>query len=135
MATVSDMPDFRRLKIWQKSHALAVETHRIAGKMRRVAPSSLKNQLIRAAMSVPTNIVEGREQTSEAEFSRFLGYSIASLSELEYHLMIAHDIGALEEADFRSLTLQITTIRPMAIALQRRLKPTAGGKRAGGTER
>lgn len=86
-------------------------------------------------MSVPTNIVEGREQTSEAEFSRFLGYSIASLSELEYHLMIARDIGALEDHDFQSLTSQITVIRPMAIALQRRLQPAAGSKRAGSGER
>lgn len=86
-------------------------------------------------MSVPTNIVEGREQATEAEFARFLGYSIASLSELEYHLMIGRDIGAINETDFKSMLSQITTIRPMAIALQRRLKPAAGSKLAGSNER
>lgn len=81
-------------------------------------------------MSVPTNIVEGREQKTEPEFSRFLGYAIASLSELEYHLMIARDIAAISDTDFESLVAQIKTIRPMAIALQRRLKPVAGSKKS-----
>lgn len=76
-------------------------------------------------MSVPTNIVEGRGQKTEPEFSRFLGYSIASLSELEYHLMIAHDIGAMRDSDFISLVSQIKTIRPMLHALQKKLKPSA----------
>jgi four helix bundle protein len=129
------MADFRRLKIWQQSHAMAVETHAVASRMRGVAHSSLKNQMVRAAMSVPANIVEGREQTSETEFARFLGYSIASLSELEYHLMMARDIGAINETDFQSLLSQVTTIRPMAIALRRRLQPVARSKPAGSVER
>jgi four helix bundle protein len=129
------MADFRRLKVWQQSHAMAIEAHQVALRMRGVAHSSLKSQLVRAAMSVPTNIVEGRGQVTEAEFARFLGYSIASLSELEYHLMIGHDTGAISDTDFKSLLSQITTIRPMAIALRRRLQPAAGSKQAGSRER
>lgn len=129
------MADYRRLKVWQQSHVLAIETHRIAVHMRGRAHSALKNQLVRAAMSVPTNIVEGREQASEADFARFLGYSIASLTELEYHLMIARDIGAIQPSDFESLHSQVVRIRPMAIALQRRLKPAAGSKQARSGER
>lgn len=124
------MPDFKQLKVWKQSHAMAIEAHRVATRMRGAAHTSLRNQLVRAAMSVPTNIVEGRGQKSEPEFSRFLGYSIASLSELEYHLMIAHDIEAIRDTDFRSLVAQIKTIRPMLHALQKKLQPAATSQKS-----
>jgi four helix bundle protein len=47
------MSDFRELKVWQKAHSLALNTHRIAGKMRGSSNSGLRMQTIRAAMSVP----------------------------------------------------------------------------------
>ena len=46
--------------------------------------------MIRAAMSVPANIVEGRWQISEREFCRFLRYALNSCSELEYHIVIGN---------------------------------------------
>lgn len=62
------MSDFKRLKVWRKAHALALNAHRVANGMRGSVHMSLRNQLIRAAMSIPTNIVEGRGQKSELEF-------------------------------------------------------------------
>ena len=111
---------------------MAIEAHRVAERMRGAAHTSLRNQLVRAAMSVPTNIVEGRDQKTEPEFARFLGYAIASLSELEYHVMVGHDLGAISDSDFRSLVSQIKTIRPMAHALRKKLQPAAGSGKAGG---
>ncbi len=123
------MPDFKKLKVWQQSHAMAIEAHRVATRMRGAAHSSLRNQLVRAAMSIPTNIVEGRGQKTEPEFSRFLGYSIASLSELEYHLIIARDIKAIDDTDFLSLVSQIKVIRPMLHAFQKKLQPAASSQK------
>ena len=51
-------------------------------------------------MSVSANIVEGRQQKSEREFARFLGYALASTSELENHLIVAHDIRQVSESDY-----------------------------------
>lgn len=82
-------------------------------------------------MSVPTNIVEGREQNSEREFARFLSYAIASLSELEYHIVIGHDLEAISDADFKSLLTQIRTVRPMCHSLRKKLLPAAGSSNAG----
>jgi four helix bundle protein len=79
--------------------------------------------MTRAAMSIPTNIVEGRGQTSGKEFARFLRYSLNSSSELEYHLMVARDINLIRESDFRSLTDQIIEIRKMLYGLSKRLDP------------
>ena len=75
-------------------------------------------------MSVPTNIVEGREQTSEAGFARFLRISLGSLSELEYHLLAARDIGAISTSDHRSLSSQVEEARMMLHGLVRKLEST-----------
>ena len=73
-------------------------------------------------MSVPTNIVEGRAQKSEPEFRRFLGYAAASLDEVEYHLLIAHEIDAIGDSDFLSLTSQVQIIRKQTHSLINRLQ-------------
>jgi four helix bundle protein len=60
--------------------------------------AALRSQIIRAAMSVPTNIVEGRAQRTDREFARFLRHAAASGAELEYHLTVARDLAILPEA-------------------------------------
>ena len=86
------MADFKKLKVWQKAHALALHTHRVASRIRGSQNASLRNQMTRAAQSIPANIVEGRSHSSEAEFRRFLGYAEASTTELEYHFISARDL-------------------------------------------
>ena len=78
------MSDYKRLQVWQKAHALALHAHRTAMGIRAAHYSPLKSQIIRAAMSIPANIVEGRRQESERDFARFLRYSLNSAYELEY---------------------------------------------------
>lgn len=75
-------------------------------------------------MSVPTNIVEGRAQQSEAGFVRFLGISIASITELEYHLLAARDIGAISPSDHLSLSSELQEVRMMLYGLVRQLQDT-----------
>ena len=67
------MSDFRKLKVWRKAFALALTTHKLALGVRGAAYVSLRSQLIRAAMSIPTNIVEGTGQKSGKESARFIG--------------------------------------------------------------
>jgi four helix bundle protein len=77
--------------------------------------------MTRAAMSIPTNIVEGRGQRSGKDFARFLGYALNSSSELEYHLIVARDIHAIAEGDFRSLREQLIDVRKMLYGLTKRV--------------
>ena len=77
--------------------------------------------MIRSAMSIPANIVEGRAQKSERDFGRFLGYAIGSTSELEYHLIAARDIKAITESDFLALLSQLIEVRKMLHGLLSRL--------------
>jgi four helix bundle protein len=80
--------------------------------------------MIRAAMSIPANIVEGRSQKSEREFARFLGYSLNSSRELEYHLMVARDTRVITLSDFTSLRDQVVQVRKMLYGLLKRVAPS-----------
>ncbi|MFL5466414.1 MAG: four helix bundle protein [Gemmatimonadaceae bacterium] len=115
------MSDFRKLKVWGKSHALALNAISVAKKIRGSESSALRMQMIRAAMSIPTNIVEGSGQESSKEFGRFLSIAIKSSSELEYHLVLAADLQVITKNDFVSLTDQTVETRKMLYALRTRV--------------
>jgi four helix bundle protein len=113
------MGEFGKLHVWRKAHALALNVHRVAGGIRNSDHLSLRKQMIRAAMSIPTNIVEGRGQQSDRDFCRFLRYSLHSTTELEYHLVVARDVNAISLSDFKSLFDQLIEVRKMLYGLIR----------------
>jgi len=113
--------DFKKLQVWQKAHALAIDAHRVATGIRRSQDLSLRSQIIRSAMSIPANIVEGRRQESEKEFARFLRIALNSGCELEYHLIVARDIRAISETDADRLLGQVIEVRRMIHGLLRKL--------------
>jgi four helix bundle protein len=118
------MGDFAKLHVWRKAHALALNVHRVVKGIRGSNYASLRSQMIRASMSIPTNIVEGRGQKTDPNFARFLEYAINSSSELEYHLVVARDIKAITVSDFTSLVDQLVEVRKMLIGLLRSLSPS-----------
>ena len=72
-------------------------------------------------MSVPTNIVEGCNQQSTREYSRFLRIALNSTTELEYHLLAARDLKAIRPSDSLTLISQVTEVRKMLYGLLRYL--------------
>ena len=119
------MGDFKKLKVWRKGHALALNVHRVTSRIRGSQHAGLRNQMIRAAMSIPTNVVEGNGQRSSADFSRFVRFALNSSSELEYHLIVARDIRVINSSDFASLSAQNIEVRKMLHGLIRYLMTRA----------
>lgn len=119
------MADFKKLRVWKKAHALALCAHQTALSIRGSQYTSLRSQIIRASMSIPANIVEGREQKTEAEFCRFLRYALSSASELEYHLIISRDITVISDADFVEVMTPLKEVRMMLFGLMKRLDSRA----------
>ena len=130
------MSDFKNLKVWRKAHSLALNVHRAAVGIRGAEFVSLRGQIIRAAFSIPTNVVEGNGQQSAQQFARFVRFSLNSTSELEYHLIAARDVRVITATDFNSLSAQTVEVRKMLYGLLRhldrsRLDPAAPkGRRA-----
>jgi four helix bundle protein len=115
------MQDFRRLQVWRKSHALAVEVYAVAARLPRGAGWALQGQLTRAAVSVPANIAEGCGRAGDRDFRRFLRHSLGSACELEYHLLLARDLGFLPNCTYEGLAPQVIEIKRMLAGLIRRL--------------
>jgi four helix bundle protein len=91
--------------------------------MRGVGSSKLRDQLVRAAMSVPATIVEGSVHHSPLEFARYVRYSIASVSEVEGHLELARDVGMVTEPDYSGLLVRVVDVRKMLYGLLKKLDP------------
>jgi four helix bundle protein len=85
--------DFRKQKVWQKAHDLALEVYRVTEAFPKTELFGLTSQIRRAGVSIPANIAEGCGRDTDADFSRFLQIAMGSASELEYHLLLAHDLG------------------------------------------
>lgn len=115
------MSDFKNLKVWQKAQTLALDTHRVACKIRGSSQSGLRTQMINAAMSVPTNIVESRGQRTAREGCRYLRMALNSATELEYHLLTAAELKAISGPQCLTLTSQLVEVRKMLYGLIRAL--------------
>jgi four helix bundle protein len=129
---VSVMADFRKLRVWQAAQEVAIDAHRITARMRGAGSAVLRDQLMRAAMSVPTNIVEGSAHASPREFARFVQYALASVSELEGHAQLARDVELMAEQDFTPFLARIVDVRKMLHGLLKKLKTTSNGQRTTG---
>lgn len=73
----------------------------------------LTSQLRRAISSVPTNICEGCGRKTNADFARFLQISVGSASEVEYELLLAHDLNYLTDNEYDNFNKEIVEIRKM----------------------
>ncbi len=116
--------DYKKLSVWRKAHALALNVHRVAVRLKGSEYASLRSQMMRASMSIPTNIVEGAGQQSRKDFGRFIRFALNSTSELEYHLTVARDIQAIQPVEAESLLAQTIEVRKMLHGLLRRVLST-----------
>jgi len=89
--------DFRRIDVWHKSHGVVLDIYRITRGYPREEMFGLTSQSRRAAMSMPANIAEGCGRGTVPELARFMGNSMGSASELQYHLILARDLGYLAQ--------------------------------------
>src|SRR5919108_4950004 len=112
--------DFRRLKVWQKAHALTLQVYRESYRALR-KDRSLAAQARRAAASITANIVEGCGGPSEQELGRFLKISLRSATELEYHLLLARDVGLLPRARYERLAASTEEVKRMIMGLIKRI--------------
>ncbi|HRJ76165.1 MAG TPA: four helix bundle protein, partial [Anaerolineales bacterium] len=82
------MKDFRQLKVWEKSHQLALAVYKVTKSFPKEELYGLTTQIRRASMSIPTNIAEGCGRNTDADFARFLQIAMGSASETEYQLIL-----------------------------------------------
>ena len=98
------MPEsYRDLIAWQRAKSLALDVYLFTRKFPKDEIYGLTSQMRRAAVSVPSNIAEGKGRYSKKEFLQFLYLARGSLLELETQLLIAHDLEYLDAFTFKTL--------------------------------
>ena len=116
------MQDFRSLKVWQKAHELTLDIYKSTHAFPREEAYGLTAQMRRASASVAANLAEGCCRQGDVEFGRFVQIAIGSISELDYHLLLARDLGYLAEPDHDRLNGLLGETRRMLISLIQRLR-------------
>lgn len=107
------MQDFKQLKVWQKAHELTLAVYQSSATFPNDEKYGLTGQLRRACASIPANIAEGCGRDSDPDFARFLQISMGSAFEVEYHLMLARDLGLVQPDDYQRLDGQLAEVKRM----------------------
>jgi four helix bundle protein len=113
--------DFRDLDVWRKAHEATLAVYRATSDFPKEEMYGLTSQMRRCSASIPANIAEGCGRRGNGEFHRFLTIAMGSASELEYHLLLSHDLGFLGQERFGLLTSQVQEIKKMLASLIRRV--------------
>lgn len=113
------MKDFRSLEVWQKAHQLTLSAYRATRSFPSDERFGLTSQIRRSASSIPANIAEGCGRRGDAEFHRFLQIAMGSASELEYHLLLSHDLEYLDPSSHKELSGEAVRVKRMLSSLIR----------------
>ncbi len=101
---------------------MTLDVYKITKDFPRDELYGLTTQIRRSCASIPANIAEGCGRKGDAEFARFLQIALGSASELEYHLLLARDLGILKDIDHERLSRETTEVKQMLTSFIKKLK-------------
>ena len=107
------MHNFRELKIWQKSRDFVKDAYSYTSKFPDKEKYVLVSQINRSVISISSNIVEGFGRNGSKDFQRFLDIAIGSAFELESQIIIANDLGYINNESLATLTSKVQKIQKM----------------------
>ena len=98
------MRDYKKYEIWKLGHHLALEVYKISERFPREEIFGMTSQLSRAIISVNFNIVEGCGRGSDEDFKRMLTIASGSSFEVDYALLLSHDLGFISDQDYAEIS-------------------------------
>jgi four helix bundle protein len=104
---------FRNLKVWQLAMTQVEDVYHVTSTFPIQERFGLTSQLRRAAVSVPSNIGEGKRRKREKAFANHLDIALGSQGELEVQLEIAKRVGFLKRTDYEPLQRQTEEVGRM----------------------
>jgi four helix bundle protein len=116
------MQDFRKLIAWRRAHGMTLAVHQVFARRPRGGLPGLSAQILRTAAATTANIAEGCGHRTSGELARFLDIAIASVVELDYHLLLARDLEMLTTEQYKVLATEARDVRQLLIALVRRVR-------------
>ncbi len=107
----------------QRVHELTLDIYRLTESFPQREIFGLSSQLRRACSSIGANLAEGCGRT-QPEFARFVQIALGSAGEVEYHLLLARDLGFIEESRYRPWAEKAVGIKRMLTALMKAIQAT-----------
>jgi four helix bundle protein len=120
-----DLRDFRGLKVWRKAHDLTLAVYKATRGFPKEEMFGLTSQIRRSCESIPANIAEGCGRSGGPELNRFLQIAMGSASELEYHLLLSHDLRLLNGPQYKRLSSDVTEVKRMLAGFIQKLNSTS----------
>src|SRR5438067_11830225 len=111
------MKDFRDLKVWEKAHKLTIEIYRATSSFPAEERYGLTSQIRRSSASIRANIAEGCGRRGHGDFQRFLQIAMGSASELQYHLLLAKDLGFISLDKHTTFDAAVVEVKRMLASL------------------
>ena len=105
------------LIVWQKGVDLVLTVYQLTKGFPREEVYGLTSQVRRAAISIPSNIAEGRSRGTRKDFSQFLRIALGSGSELETQLLLAKRLSFITEIDYNKAVGQLEEVMKMLNAM------------------
>ena len=116
------MRDFRKFEVWQMSHQLTLKIYSITKLFPKEELFGLTSQIRRSFASIGYNISEGSGRNSNKEFANFVNIALGSSNEAENQLILAKDLGYINEIDFQNLLLELIVLKKKLVTLWNKLK-------------
>jgi four helix bundle protein len=114
--------DHTKFRAFELADEVAILVYRVTAGFPKEELFGLTSQLRRAAVSVPSNIVEGCARDSEADYLRFLNIAFGSLRELHYQLRLSKRLGFLRNEDVSLLEPKVVETEKVLNGLIRALR-------------
>ncbi len=116
------MADFRKLTVWQRSHAMTLDIYKVTRSFPREELYGLTRQIRTASASIPMNIAEGCGRKTQTDRARFIDFASGSAAELDYQLELARDLGYLREPHYSRLAKEVDAVKRMLAAFGQALR-------------
>ncbi|MBN2483726.1 MAG: four helix bundle protein [Candidatus Omnitrophica bacterium] len=94
---------YKKLLVWQKANELAKQVYMITKQFPKEEIYGITSQLRRAALSIPTNIVEGTGRQGKRELNQFANVALGSLFETEYLLEFSKEMNYLRDEEYTNI--------------------------------
>ena len=116
------MRDHKKLRAFELADEIAVIIYRITKDFPKEEMYGMTSQMRRAAVSIPSNIVEGCSRGSQPDFKRFMEIAFGSARELHYQFSLAHRLGYIQDKDAKQYESKLVEVEKVLGALIRALR-------------
>jgi len=111
------MRNYKNLLVWLKAHALVLNVYKETAGFPKSEQFILISQLRRSATSIPTDVAQGCGKYSQSEFANYLQIALGSSNEVDYLVLLSHDLRYLQDDIYKKLDTQVNDVKAMLISL------------------